>query len=392
MAIRFAHAGCNVAALYPSKDHPLASTQAVGAHFSFSMIQPSDSLVEAIQASGAEVVIPCDDLVVRYLHDLYGILPATPEGKILAQVIERSLGDSTAYLLVGSRHEVQTAARAEGFNAAESFAIGKATDLEALTQVLPFPWVLKADHTWGGTGVRFVHSVNEARAFIRRSGSPPGLLKVLKQFVVNRSRTAVGEWMHAVRPGLSAQRPVPGSPANTVAACWQGEPLATISVEVLATNGVTGPATKVRIIHNAQMAQTVRGMAARLGLSGFHGFDFMLEKETGQAALIEINSRCAPPCHINAGPGQDLVDAFYRRWAGTPPRETGPIHPGPIIAYFPQAWVADPADPILETGAYDIPREDPQLIARIKELAMRDQRYLALKGRLRGVLGHKTAK
>jgi len=389
MAIRFAQAGCQVAAVYPSKDHPLASTQAVADHYSFSMFHPQDSLLEAIQASGAEVVIPCDDLVVLYLHGLHAALPATPEGAATARVIERSLGDPGAYLLIGSRHEVQTAARSEGLNAAESFAIGKTTNLEALANTLPFPWVMKADHTWGGTGVRFVHNMAEARDFTRHAGAPPGILKVLKQLIVNRNHTAVGEWLHAMRSSLSVQRPVPGKPANTVAACWLGEALAMISVEVLATNGQTGPATKVRIIHNGQMEQTVRRMAARLGLSGFHGFDFMLDKESGLASLIEINSRCAPPCHLNAGPGQDPVDAFCRHWLGAPPEHAAPVHPGSIVAYFPQAWAADPTDPILSTGAHDIPAEDPQLVARIKDLALRDRRYLALKARLRGLVGGK---
>jgi hypothetical protein len=365
----------------------MAVTNAVTEHYRFSMAHPQDSLVQAIRASGAEIVIPCDDHAIRTMHIFHGETPATPAVADVVKTIERSLGDPAAYLLIGSRHEVQTAARAEGLNAAESFAIGRATNLETLMRQVPFPWVMKADHTWGGTGVRFVNSLAEAHQFIQHAGAPPGLAKAIKQLIVNGNRSAMGEWMRGMHSDLSMQRPVEGKPANTVAACWKGEVLATISVDVLATIGETGPATKVRIIENAQMLETVTHMARVLGLSGFHGFDFMLDESSGKASLIELNTRCAPPCHVNAGPGHDLVDAFVRRWLGKAPAAPYPAISGDIIAYFPHAWAADPNDPILDTAAHDIPKDEPRFVERMKQLAQRDLRYLALKRRVEGMLG-----
>jgi len=178
---------------------------------------------------------------------------------------------------------------------------------------------------------------------------------------------------------------VPGRPANTVASCWQGEVLETISVDVLETSGETGPAAQARLIQDEGMEQTVRRMARRLGLSGFHGFDFMLD-EDGTASLIEINSRCAPPCHLNAGPGRDPVGAFCRRWLGVDPTMQAGVHPGPVVAYFPQAWQANPDDPILSTCAYDIPVQDSRLVRRVMQLAQRDRLYLQMKSKVRALL------
>jgi hypothetical protein len=349
--------------------------------------------------------------VVRHLHALHASLPSTRDGQQTARTIERSLGDPAAYLLIASRHEVQTAARAEGLNAAESFAIGKSTDLEALASQFPFPWVLKADRSWDGAGVRYAYSLADVRAFIRVAGAPPGLAKALKHLMVNRERAAIGEWLHAVESGLSAQRPVPGRPGSTVAACWRGEVLATISTEVLTSTakdrnsldvrslageeaGAGGSATfgfhgfdfvldaaTARIIENQEMEKATRVMARRLGLSGFHDFDFMLDSASGKATLVEINPRITPPCHLNAGDGRDPVDAYCRRWLGIAPRRKPAVHPDPVVAYFPQAWAANPSDPLLSTPASDFPVEYPQLAHRVLQLVRREQRFRALTSR-----------
>jgi len=387
MAIRFALAGCRVAATYPSKGHPLASTQSVASHYHYSLIDPVESLLKAMGESGAALVVPCDGLAVRHLHTLYANLPATPEGSTVAGVIDRSLGDQAAFLLVDSRHEVQTAARAEGLPAAESFAIGRAADPETLAQTLPFPWVMKSDYSWGGRGVRLVQNLAEARQFAQQAGTPPSLAMALKQILVNSDRAAMGEWMHAKRTGLSAQRPIPGVHANTVAACWRGAVLATITVEVLSPQANVLPPVIVRIVENAQMEQTVRHMTNRLGLSGFNSFDFVLEEASRVAFLTGFSPHCTATTHLNAGPGRDLVDAFCRKWIGQGATTQTPVHPDPLVAFFPRAWAADPNDPILGTGAYDVPVEDPPLVKRMMELVASDQRYIAFKTRFASLIG-----
>lgn len=387
MAIRFAEAGCRVAALYPSRMHPLANTAAVASHHHSSVVDPLHSLLAALRESRAKIVVPCDGLAVRHLHALYATLPATEEGAKAAEIIQRSLGDPAAYLLVNSRHEVQTAARTEGLNAAESFAIGRATDPETIAQALPFPWVLKADYTVGRAGTRVVRSMAAARSFIRRAGAPPSLAMVLGQLLVDGDRAAMGEWLRAMRPGISAQRPVPGVPASTVASCWQGEVLATISVEAVSpASGEPGPPATVRIVENEAMEQTARRMAQKLGLSGFQDFEFTLDGESGQATLTEINPYCTAPVYLNAGPGHDPVDAFCRRWLGKAPVAQAPVHPDRLIAYFPQSWAVNPSDPLLATGAYDVPSQDPQLVEQMMRLVRRNRRYAAIQSTLRGLV------
>ena len=376
MAMRFARAGCRVAAVYPSKAHLLASTKAVNTHYHYGAIDPVGTLLNAMAESGAEVVTPCDGVTVRHLHALYASLPATPEGSAFAQVIERSLGDPTAYLVVDSRHEIQMSARAEGLNAAESFSVGRATDPATIAQALPFPWILKTDYTWGRRGQRTVHDLAEARHFIRMANNSPSLAMVAKQLLVNDDRAALEEWLHARRPGLSAQRPIDGLRASTVTACWKGTVLAAISVAALAAESASGSMEIARIVENEEMERTARRMADRLGLTGFHCFDFVVENETKKVWLTEFNSHSVGTSHLNIGGGRDLVRAFCERWLGVDAGEPeAAIHPGQVLAYFPQAWAANPADPILQTGAFDVPDGDAEFVRRVKELVGRERKY-----------------
>jgi hypothetical protein len=384
VAMRLAEAGIKVAAVYPSRTHPLASTRAVGIHFHYSMVDPLQSILAALRKSGAGIVIPCDGLTVRHLHALYAMLPAAEDGAKTADILQKSLGDPAAYLLVDSRHEVQTAARAEGLNAAESFAIGRATDPQKIAQALPFPWVLKTDYIAGGAGTHLVRNLAAAKKTIRRAGAPPNLATAMGQLFVEGDRAAMGEWLRAMRPGLSAQRPIPGAPASTVAACWAGEVLALISVRAEPGTGI--PPAKVQIVENEQMARTTRRLAEKLGLAGLQDFEFILDADSGQATLIEINPYCVAPVYLNAGPGHDPIDALCRRWLGRPPVAQAPVHPGRLIAYFPESWAADPSDPVLETDAYDVPVQDPQLLNHVMRMVRRNRRYSSLQSNLRTLL------
>jgi hypothetical protein len=158
---------------------------------------------------------------------------------------------------------------------------------------------------------------------------------------------------------------VPGRPANSAVACWRGEVLAEIQVEVLRTSDPLGPSTVVRVIENSEMAAAAAALVRRLGLSGFCGFDFMLEEGTGAAHLIEINARCTPLCHLDLGPGRDPVGALTARLTGRAAPASQPTTDNPLIAYFPQAWQQDPSSELLRTAFHDVPWEDPGLVREL---------------------------
>jgi hypothetical protein len=112
-------------------------------------------------------------------------------------------------------------------------------------------------------------------------------------------------------------------------------------------------------------------------LSGFCGFDFMIEEGTGHAHLIEMNPRGTPLCHLAFGAGRDPIGALVARLQGTPPPVDAPLTSNPVIAFFPQAWLSDPTSPFLQAGYHDVPWEDPGLLQELLRRPYPDRGLLA---------------
>ena len=104
-------------------------------------------------------------------------------------------------------------------------------------------------------------------------------------------------------------------------------------------------------------------VARRLHLSGWHGFDFMLEAHSGNAYLIEINPRITQVGHLALGPGHDLPAAFYAALSGSPVQEAPKVTDKDTVALFPQEWIRDPGSEFLRSAYHDVPWEEPALVS-----------------------------
>jgi hypothetical protein len=219
--------------------------------------------------------------------------------------------------------------------------------------------VLKMDGTSGGEGVAIVHSESEALEAFRRLTQPLGWAKVLKRLAVNREPfdlRRTGDTSAA----LSIQQFVSGRPANAMFACWEGEVLSVVAVEVLASQGTTGAAILVRRIVHAEMERAAHMLAQRLGLSGFYGLDFLLD-DAGRVYLIEMNPRCTQLGHLRFSTDSDLAGAFCAKLTGHAVPDTVPLIGDRAVAFFPLAHRLCPNHPLL-AGAYaDIPQNQPAL-------------------------------
>ena len=105
-----------------------------------------------------------------------------------------------------------------------------------------------------------------------------------------------------------------------------------------------------------------RRIVRRLGLSGFFGFDFMLETGTGNAYLIEVNPRSTQVGHLSLGAGHDLPAALYAALSGKTVQPSPKITENDTIALFPQEWIRDPESAFLQSAYHDVPWEEPELI------------------------------
>ena len=376
LAIAFRHAGCSVSAVYPTRGHPLMVTGAVGQSFPYSSWNPLQSLAAAIEATQPHIVIPCDDRAVQHLHELHASALAPPGG-IVSSTIESSLGPPASYSTVAARYELLNVAREEALPVPDTEIVRSRDDLRRWQGQHALPWVLKADGSWGGHGVKIVQSAKKAEQVVRHLTKPLSATRTLKRLIVDRDPFWLRTWWNGSRSTAVVQSYIEGRPANCAVACWKGKVLSGIATEVVSAQGATGSATVVRIVEGPEMLLAAERLARRLDLSGFFGLDFVIEDGTGIAWLIEMNPRITPLCHLRFGPGRDLVEALSAQLAGSPVRETAAITDNEVIAYFPQAWHWDPNSELLQSGFHDVPSEDPALVRELRRLPWPDRGILA---------------
>jgi hypothetical protein len=361
IAMGLAGVGCRVFAVCPPRGHPLSRTYVVEKTFPYSSMQPLGSLVAAIEATAPHIIIPSDDRGVQHLHELYERARSLGPGVVeLADLIERSLGSSQNYPIVSSRFDLLRIASEEGIRVADSKPLKTLEDLKSWQEHHALPWVLKADGTFGGKGVRIAQTWGQAEKFFREISQFFGAARVIKRAIVNRDPFWLRPWWNRHRPAVSVQAYIRGCPANCAFAAWKGRVLATIGVEVVSSEGQTGPADIVRVVNNPEMTLASERIARRLSLSGFFGLDFMIEEGTGASYLIELNPRCTPLSHLRLGRGRDLIEALGAQIAGRPVRETEPVTQNELIAYFPQLLQCK--SEFLAASFQDIPQGEPDFV------------------------------
>ena len=362
LSMALARAGCTVEAVCPSR-HPLAKTRAVRRTFSYNGLTPLKSFAHAIAATNPDMVIPGDDLATRHLHGLYHQARKSGNGGAeICALIERSLGASESFPLEYARTSFMDAARAEGIRVPKTGVVASVDDLRKWIAQAGFPLVLKANGTSGGYGVRIVHTPEEAESAFRTLHAPPSLARALKRAVIDHDVTLISRAVLRRRPVVNAQAYVTGREATSAIACWRGTVLAALHFEVIEKRDSAGPATVVRLIENVEMSAAAEKMVRRLNLSGLHGFDYMLETQTGAAHLIEMNPRATQVGHLNLGPGRDIPAALYAILSGEPVQPAPKMTERDTIALFPQEWIRDADSTYLRSAYHDVPWDDPALV------------------------------
>ncbi len=345
------------------KSHPVRKTKAVRRIHVYRGLAPLNSLARAIAITQPDFVVSGDDLATRHLHRLHAREKrnGNAESPICA-LIERSLGSPESFAVVDARAAFMDLAHQEGLRAPATEAIGNTDDLKAWVARMGLPIVLKANGTSGGDGVRIAHTLTEAERFFRELHAPPLLARAAKRALVDQDKTLVWPSLLRRRPVVNAQEFVSGREATSAIACSRGTVLASLHFEVVNKASSRGHATVVRVIENAEMSAAAEKMARRLNLSGLYGFDFMLEADTGNAYLIEINPRSTQVGHLSLGSGRDIPAALYAALSGKAVEEAPKITEKDMIALFPQEWIRDAESPFLRFAYHDIPLQEPELI------------------------------
>jgi hypothetical protein len=378
VAVRFLEHGCAVSALCP-RGHLLNHISGMGTIHSYDPFDPVASQASAILATQPDIIVPCDDAAVWQLHETY---QERPEFRSL---IEKSIGKASEYECIRSRVGFMALAHEMGLRAPDTFQIRSETDIGHWSFGDSGPAVMKLDGTSGGHGVKVVRSETEALAAFRTFTKPVLSVVRWKRHLVNCDPLAF--WPRAPRDPVqvSLQRFIPGRPANAMFACWRGEVLGLVAVEVLASQGQTGAGTIIRFIQSSPITDMAQRLVARLGLSGFHGLDFILEETTDIPFLIELNPRCTQLGHLVLQDQGDLVGTLCRTLGSEGVDRSEPSIDGNIVAFFPQAVAWNPDSPYFDQSHQDIPWRQPSLVRELLRDTWSERRWpLRLYRRLMG--------
>jgi ATP-grasp domain len=364
LTMALASAGCKVEAVCPA-GHPLRKTKSVQRAQIYHGLAPLVSFARAISITQPDFIVSGDDLATQHLHRLYAQEQSKGKGKNdspICALIERSLGVPESFPVVAARAAFMNEAHEEGIRVPSTEVLKNLDDLRNWVARTGLPTVLKANGTSGGDGVRIARTLAEAERFFKELQAPPLLARAVKRALIDHDKTLLWPSMLRRRPVVNAQAFVAGHEATSTIVCWKGAVLASLHFEVVNKASAAGHATVVRLIEHAEMSAAVEGIVRRLRLSGFYGFDFMLEADTGKAYLIEVNPRSTQVGHLSLGAGHDLPAALYAALSGKTLQPSPKVTEKDTVALFPQEWIRDPESPFLRSAYHDVPWEEPELI------------------------------
>lgn len=354
MAHALASTGVEVEALCPA-GHSLMQAKFISRTYRYNPLMPLRSLRKSIATCRPDVVIPADDLITAQLHKLYNLTDAAdPAADNLRNLIARSLGRPENYLTFYVRSQIAQLAKTAGVFSPAVTKIGNENDLFDQLRTVGYPAVLKTDGSSGGAGVAIVHNEFDAKRAFARLSAPPRVALTLKRLMIDGDANLVLPCLRRAQSEVSIQPYIAGRQANIAVACWEGSVLAQVCVEVLSSNGETGPATVVRVISHPGMSQAAEKMVGLLNVSGLCGFDFILDSE-GAAHLIDFNPRATQTCHLISVSGtQPLASLIGRLGGSIVSNDLRTPHTGPIVL-FPHGFVRDATGFYSEHAFSDVP-------------------------------------
>lgn len=363
LAMALAKAGFRVDAVCLPR-HSLRTTHVISQSFPYDWLSPIKSIKTAIESAKPDLVLPTDDLAAENLHELQiQENNRGAQGEFICRLIETSVGPFDSFQLAHARTPFLELANAQGVRAPKSMVVKSRGDLEKWAATYGFPMVLKADGTSGGEGVRIVGTLDEAESARRALEAPPLLARAIKRRLFDRDVALFRSSLLRKRRVINVQTFVAGREATTTVVCWKGEVLAGLHCEVVHKQNSSGPATVLRLINNSEMAAAAEKLVRHLQLSGFHGFDFMLETASGAPYLVEINPRTTQVGHLALGAGRDMPAALFAALTKSQLQISLPVTDRDTIALFPQEWLRNPKSPFLDSAGYhDVPWEEPELV------------------------------
>jgi glutathione synthase/RimK-type ligase-like ATP-grasp enzyme len=377
IAIALANAGFFVAAITPY-GNPVREVRKVRQQFAYRTRPRLKSIIGAIHQWIPNLLVCTDDAAVRELQTLHQRTQDSRDKSVkeIPELIERSLGPPTSFSAIRDKSAFSALAERQGLRCPKTFVFPANRTFETRLVEPSYPIVVKADHSDGGRCVRIVGSDADLRATVWEL-QMPDTWRGRRFFGSMLGSEALRPFRLPIRRTISLQGFIDGRPANRAVVCWQGKVLAGISVEAVEETYQCGPASVVRLIDHAEMTMFCERMVKRLHLSGFVGFDFILDS-ANRAWILEMNPRVTQVCHFLLADGTDLAASLYMHMSGQRPQTNRQLQPSKIapinrglISLFPNEMIRSPSSNYLRSCQHDVPWEEPELVSSLLNKGMR---------------------
>jgi hypothetical protein len=315
---------------------PIEEIKNLIARYNYRPWQSLRSIKTAIADWSPSLLVCNDDIAIRELHNIHYqacIDSHSPENSALVELIELSLGDPRSFTMSRSKSRLMSVAEALQIPYPPTIIVNSYQDIDQQLGRLVYPALLKLDELWGGRGIRLVHNHHELLQAVVELSFHHDWPKSLRQLAARGIQYLPDSWRPAIPRNLSIQRYIGGRPANRAVVCWQGKILAGISIEALEIDSEFGPTRLARIIDNTELAKAAERIVANQKLSGFLGFDFMLD-DANRAWLLEMNPRATPACHLRSRAPSLPASLFLKLTGQLPDNDVREV-PQDAIALFP---------------------------------------------------------
>jgi ATP-grasp domain len=381
IALALDRVGFQVAFLCPTGS-PVRQIAKSGPTYTYRSWAPQTSIRKAVKAWSPGLLICTDDLAVRALHRIRRreAKANDPDGRQLIDLIDRSLGDPQFYKITRAKSELIALAKMLDIACPETTVIDDHRTLKDATAAIRFPILLKSDGSWGGRGVQRVTAPHELPAVISQFLLPFHWPGPIRRLIGKLFPFFMLSWLRKWPRTMSIQELIVGHPCNRAVVCWRGRVLAGVSVEAVETSSAFGPATVVKVIDHPEFTRAAEMIVAKLKLSGFVGFDFILDR-ANKAWLIEMNPRATPICHLRLARGH-LAAALFTQIAGTEPVDDPPLIKEGTVALFPGEMLRSNDSGYTSRCYHDLPPNQPAFVEACLGWGMKND--------LRALLGRGT--
>src|SRR5450756_2433144 len=240
-----------------------------------------------VKAWPPDLILPQDDWAAFFLARVHEHLADDEKPDELRDVLRRSMGNPAGVIEAVSKRRTMEIARNLGLRLPAGRLVDSFADILDFARTQGFPVVLKRSFDSGGNGVAICQNEKEAAAALARFKQEKKLGDRLALWREEfRGRKMEQGWLRADE-SLTVSQFIKGECATLLAAALGGRMLAALSaVKLEAFPDGNGPSSVVRFVRIEEMRHSAEAMLRYWGLTGFIGFDFILDA-AGQAWLLE---------------------------------------------------------------------------------------------------------